>query len=262
MKQTRERIEEIKNHGYQLDFGDVFNHAFENYKKIAVYAGLVLFVFSVIIGVLAFGIIASIFGVAALDKTFFESVKLENLSGIFIVLYLIIGVLVTAILSPFTAGFLKMADCGEKDVAFNVSTFFDYYKAPYFKEIFTATLLIGLVSSGLSTLIELASIEIVGMLVSIAVSFLTFLTIPLIVFGNLKAIEAIQTSFSIVTKQVWILILLLFVSFIASMVGFIGCCIGIFFTIPFMYSMHYAIYCAIIGIETESEIEEIGSDID
>jgi hypothetical protein len=262
MRQTKERIEEIKNHGYQLDFGEVFNHAFENYKKIALYAGLVLFVFSVILGVLAFGILTSIFGIAALDKTFFESVKLENLSGIFIVVYLIIGVLVTAILSPFTAGFLKMADCGENDTEFNVSTFFEYYKAPYFKEIFTATLLIGLVSSGLSTLIELASIELVGMLISIAISFLTFLTIPLIVFGNLKAIEAIQTSFSIVTKQIWILILLLFVSFIASMVGFIGCCIGIFFTIPFMYSMHYAIYCAIVGIETENEIEEIGSDID
>lgn len=262
MKQTRERIEEIKNNGYNLDFGDVFNHAFENYKKIALYAGLVLFVFSVIIGVLAFGIITSIFGIAALDKTFFESFRLENLSGIFIVVYLLIGALLAALLGPFTAGFLKMADCAEKDNEFHISTFFEYYKAPYFKEIFTATLLIGLASSGISTLVELASIELVGMLVSIIISFLTFLTIPLIVFGNLQAIDAIKTSFSIVLKQAWILILLLFVSFIASMVGFIGCCIGIFFTIPFMYSMHYAIYCAIVGIETNSEIEEIGSNME
>ena len=44
LKSTKKRIEEIKNNGYELDFSDVFNHAFENYKKIALYAGLMLLV--------------------------------------------------------------------------------------------------------------------------------------------------------------------------------------------------------------------------
>ena len=35
IKTTQDRIEEIKKNGYTLDFGNVFNHAFENYKKIA-----------------------------------------------------------------------------------------------------------------------------------------------------------------------------------------------------------------------------------
>jgi hypothetical protein len=48
---------------------------------------------------------------------------------------------------------------------------------------------------------------------------------------------------------------LLIVSGIASLVGFIGCCIGIFFTIPFMYSMYYAIYTSIVGIDSENELE-------
>jgi hypothetical protein len=39
---------EIVHNGYALDFADVFNKAFENYKKIALYAGLMIFVFMVI----------------------------------------------------------------------------------------------------------------------------------------------------------------------------------------------------------------------
>jgi len=33
------------------------------------------------------------------------------------------------------------------------------------------------------------------------------------------------------------------------LVGFIGCCIGIFFTLPFFYSMYYAIYSEIVGFD-------------
>jgi uncharacterized membrane protein len=95
-----------------------------------------------------------------------------------------------------------------------------------------------------------------------AVSFLTILTLPLIIFGNLKAIDAIQSSFTIVLKQPVTLILLVLVAYIGSFVGLIGCCIGIFFTIPFIYSTQYAVYCAIVGIDSKTELEEIGSVIE
>jgi hypothetical protein len=40
MNLKQDRIKEIVHNGYALDFADVFNKAFENYKKIALYAGL------------------------------------------------------------------------------------------------------------------------------------------------------------------------------------------------------------------------------
>ena len=211
MKSTKKRIEEIKNNGYELDFSDVFNHAFENYKKIALYAGLALFVFLVLMGIIVAGIAVSVMGMAVLNEKFIENLKLENLSGVYIILYLIVAVFFSALLSPFNAGLLKMAYSAEKDEEFHVSTFFEYFKAPYFKELFTATILISLVSSGLSILLELANIQILGLLTSMAVSFLTVLTLPLIIFGELKAIDAIHSSFSIVMKQPVTLILLLVV---------------------------------------------------
>jgi ABC-type antimicrobial peptide transport system permease subunit len=48
---------------------------------------------------------------------------------------------------------------------------------------------------------------------------------------------------------------LLVIGVIASLVGLIGCCIGIVFTIPFIYSLYYALYSEIIGFDPENEIE-------
>ena len=81
--------------------------------------------------------------------------------------------------------------------------------------------------------------------------------IPLIVFGNLNATEAIKSSVIIVSKQPLVLLGLLIVAVIAGIIGIFGLCIGIFFTLPFMYSMNYVIYKTIIGIDSVNEIVEI-----
>jgi uncharacterized membrane protein len=159
------------------------------------------------------------------------------------------------LLSPFPAGLIKMAHCAEKDEEFHVSTVFEYYKAPYFKELVISTLTISILSSILSSLFDYSGIKFIGTLLSMILSFFTFLTIPLIIFGNLKAIDAIKSSAIIIAKQPLVILGLIIVAIIASMVGFIGCCIGVFFTIPFMYSMYYSIYISIIGIDSESELE-------
>jgi hypothetical protein len=56
-----------------------------------------------------------------------------------------------------------------------------------------------------------------------------------------------------VSKQPLILLGLIVVAIIGSMVGFIGCCIRCF-TLPFMYSMYYAMYNDIIGFDYEEEM--------
>jgi len=254
---VKDRIDEIKKNGYQLNFENVLNHAFENYKKIALYAGLVLFVFSILFGIVASIIIASLFDVNTFDENFIESLNPENLSGYNLLIYFVSSLLFTCLLHPFTSGFLKMADCGEKDEAFHVSTIFSYYKSPYFKEIFLSTFLITLLGSGTARVLQQFNFEITGVLFLYTVSFFTYMTIPLIVFGNLKAIDAIKASIIIVSKQPLLLLGLIIVAIIGTLVGFIGCCIGVFFTIPFLYSMNYAIYHSIIGIDYEDESEEV-----
>jgi hypothetical protein len=79
----------------------------------------------------------------------------------------------------------------------------------------------------------------------------------LIIFGNLQAIEAIKGSMIVVSKQFFILMGLLIVSLLFTMLGIFGFCIGIFFTMPFIYSMYYSIYNEIIGDNDTEEKSEI-----
>jgi len=253
-KTTQYRIEEINKNGYALDFGDVFNHAFENYKKIALYGGLIIFVFFVLLSLLAFGILIAIFGApAVVDFLKPENLQPENISITTLLIIAGASALTSCLLSPFPAGLIKMAYCAERDEEFHVSTMFEFYKAPYFKELFVATFLVSLTSSIISTIINYAEIPALGFVVTVTVSLFTILMIPLIIFGKLKAVEAIQTSILIVSKQPLVLLGLIIIGSIATLVGFIGCCIGIFFTLPFIYSLYYAIYSEIIGFETEDK---------
>ncbi|WP_163411569.1 DUF2189 domain-containing protein [Flavobacterium ajazii] len=258
MKSTLNQIEEIKNKGYNLDFSEVFTHTFENYKKIAIYAGLILLVVSILSFFLGGGIFAKIYGVENLNKEFIESLLKQEPTSDSLLISLGVLVGLTAIFGPFTAGFLKMAECAEKDETFNFSTIFIYYKAPYFSRIFIASLLISLLTGLISVGFNFIGIIFIDTLISLAISLFTSLTIPLIVFGNLNTKDAIKSSITIVSKQPVVIALLFIVAFIGSLVGFIGCCIGVVFTIPINYSVKYAIYSAIIGIEKQDSIDSIG----
>lgn len=263
MKPVKERIGAIRINGYKLDFGTVFEHAFENYKKIALYAGLMLLFFFIVLGFLFVIGMISYVGMENMDEfskklTQFSELKEKPLD---IVLQINAGmILLSGLLNPFMAGFFKMADCAEKDKEFHISTMFTYYKSPYFSNIFIAIFVITLVNTSLSTLFEFAGLSIIGSVISLILSFITFLVVPLIIFGKLNSVDAIKSSIIIVSKQPLVLLGLIIVSIIASIIGIFGFCIGILFTMPFMYSMYYVIYSSIVGVETASEIEEIAEN--
>lgn len=251
-------IESVINQGYDIDFGIVFNKAFENYKKIALVSGLVFIVFTIILAALGMGIFA-VFYTTINMTDFLADLKIQNFSGTAIIIYIFSIVIITALLSPVYAGILKIADCANQNQNFSISTAFEYYSNSYFKEIFTASVIVTFLSISISTLAQLINLNIVGILISYTISFFTFLTIPLIIFGDLSAIAAIKASFNIVKKQIIVLLGLLIVGILATCLGIFGFCIGIFFTIPFIFSLYYIIYNEIIGTNILSEIDEIGT---
>lgn len=259
----KNKIEAICNQGYQLDFGIVFDSAFENYKKIALYAGLMLLVFSILFSVLLFTGLVSYIGIENFEEFGNKMKELSTLKimplDIAIPLNASIILISAIIIDPFMAGFLKMADCGEKGEEFHVSTMFSYYKFPYFLNIFLSVIIIGILSTSLALLLQSVGLNFVGTVTTMLISFLTFLSIPLIVFGNLNAIDAIKYSIVLVSKQPLILLGLVIVAAIGAVLGIFGICIGIFFTWSFKYSMNYVIYKSIIGIDDTSEISQIGT---
>jgi uncharacterized membrane protein len=250
IKTAQDRILEIRKNGYTLEFENVFNHAFENYKKIALYGGLIIFVFFVLLSILAFGALITIFGgPAVVDFLKPENLNPQEFTLNTLLIFSGISVLISCLISPLTAALIKMAYCAERDEEFHISTMFEYYKTPYFKEIFIATFCVSIISSILSALINYTQIPAIGFVVTIIIELFTVLMIPLIIFGKLKAIEALEISILIVSKQPLVLLGLIVVGSVGTLVGLIGCCIGIFFTLPFLNSLYYAIYSEIIGFD-------------
>jgi uncharacterized membrane protein len=250
MDTVKSRIEDIKRNSYSIDFGTVFNQAFENYKKIALYAGSAILIFSVIAAVVALGTIIALFGITQLKEMADpENMIVENLSGINLALYAGLLITLSCLLTPFFAGFIKMAHAAQQDEEFQLRTLFSYYKNPYFKDLVLATGLITIVTTLLSTVFREINMEFIGGLLNLVINFLTILLVPFVIFGNLNAIEAIKASFTVIIKQPVVILALVITAYVGSFVGFVGCCIGVFFTLPFLYSMLYAIYSSIIGFE-------------
>jgi hypothetical protein len=250
MNDKKNKIEALKANGYQLEFENVFNLAFENYKKIALYAGLMIFVFSILIGVLFAVGLLSYYGIAGFtDMMKSANLQAENMSEFNKIIISVVSIIGICLFSPFPAGLIKMASSAQKDEEFHVSTLFSYYKAPYFKELVVASLLIGLFSSTLTSAIGYLGVQYLEIVFSTLISFITMLAIPLIIFSDLKATDAITSSIVLVFKQPLTLLGLFIVSYIASLIGILGCCIGIFFTLPFIYSLYFAVYSQIVGFD-------------
>lgn len=263
MKSTLDQIEKIKKNGYSLNFAPIFDHAFENFKKISLYSALIILLFSFIFGIAIFGVIATFFGIETISKDLLNGLEVQNLSIPQLLLSTVGVAFVTALIAPFGAGFLKMADCADKDEEFNVSTIFTYYRAPYFIQIFTATLILATVSSAISNAIESAGYLFLGAGLSGFISFFTYLSVPLIIFGKLNALDAIKSSIIVVARNPLMIFVLFIVGYLGSLIGAFACGIGILFTLAYNTSMTYATYFAIFTIEEEEDsIDSIGRSDD
>lgn len=256
MKNDYAKVDRISTQGYTFEFGTVLEITFENYKKIALTAGLTTLLIGLLVGILLVAIIGISYGFSELTQTF-AGLRPELMSGSSLIVMLLVSTLLAALMSPINAGFIKMAYLADHDREFGVSTVFDYFRGNYFKELFIATAILTFFSTGINYLISFMGILFWGSLVSYIIAFLTFLTIPLIIFSNLTATQAISMSVRLVLKQPLLLLGLMIVGVVFACLGLIGFCIGVFFTLPFLYSLYYSIYTTIIPSE-EDVLDEIG----
>ena len=264
MKATLQRLEEIKRNGYRLDLGESINDIFANYKKIALLGGAVLLLVGVAATVVVGGITAVFIGVNSFTETMTDYTA-AMLSSTGLIINLVVPVIGAGLLAPIFAGLIQMAHNTSIKEDFDFGTAFMHYKSVYFKEIFFASIIVGLVGSGLTTLLQIVHLSNPSfilnagiILISIIIPLFTLVMIPLIIFGNLKAMDAIKGSFTVVGKNFWIILILAIVIIVFVMLGIIALCIGIIFTIPAWYSMIYIIYKAALPIQQTNELDEIG----
>jgi len=271
MKQTLQRIENIKKNGFYFSFGELIEQSFANYKKIALIQGLVLLVIIIIFTVVVGSIAGLALGIGTITE-YFTDIDVNKVSSIALIVNFAVTVIASGIGAPFTAGLLKMAHEAEENRTVEFSTVFEYYKTTYFKDLFLTGILISAFTAGFGTIISLLTkeystgaiyygISSISAIINIIVPIVTIFAIPLIVFGNLSATAAIQASISVAKTKFWTILFLLLVSIVFTFLGIFAFCIGIFFTIPLVYSAMYIMYRTAFGIEEKSEMDDIGNTV-
>lgn len=250
-------IDRALNEGFLLEFGVVFEKAFENYKKIALLGGVVILLLTILFVAMLFGIIG-VFAGAASFTDFATSFNILDFSTVGIVLYILFSCVVNGIIYPLYAGLLEMAHKAQQGKNLEIGDAFEFYKSIHLKELFIAGFTITLIGSGINSLIQYSGNIWIGGLINYIILFFTILTVPLIIYSKLNAFDALQTSVKLVLKSPFTIFGLLLIGYILACLGLIGLCIGIFFTLPFMISILYHIYIGILPIKVTSEIDEIG----
>ncbi|WP_430411694.1 hypothetical protein [Kordia sp.] len=245
-------LEKIDN-AKQLSFGDIFNESIELFKKVWM-QGFVKTLLQMILGLVIallsyipifmvlgfFGVTFSIMGERSAPVIALPMVVL--IIAIFILIIIVAGVVPMALI----AGFYRI--CKQKDL--NEATSDDYFyflKRRYFKKM--ATLVAA--SIGISLLATLLCyFPVFFVMIPI-----TFFTIIFAFNPELSASDIISVGFKLGVKKWGITFALVLVSgFAASIIGFILCGIGIFFTSSFIYLPIYFVYKHVIGFEDDYRV--------
>jgi hypothetical protein len=257
---TKLKLGEIKRNGYNLNIGDVLSETLKNYKKTVWVngAGFLLFAF-VLVGITT-GLSAIVFGADTFSNAFGDF-QIANFSLVEVFFTLLIAVVLAAIICPFYAGLLKVSHHAATHKTYSFSTVFDYYKSDLLRQLVISGVLISSASSLIVTLIKFSGYIFLVEFITYFIQFLTVFTIPFIIFGKLKALEAVEASILIVSRNFFAILLLMILSIIMTCLGLIALLIGIFFTLPIIFSMQYIIYKKAVGIYDEDSIDDIGIDI-
>lgn len=238
-------MEEFKNTPPKLDIGEQINNAFEIFKKVAVTGGLAMLSIYFTILMLFFVGMGFFFKADEMN-TVMRNFKPESLSFNGQIIYLAAIVVFSALISPFMAGLIKMARDADNNEEVQFSSIFTYVNSPQFIDIILSTIVLTIASTGTNMILKYFLIDgfasFLGVLVSLLIAALTYLVIPHIIFGKLNFIEAIKASTSQILANFFPAVLLMTIAFILAIVGFFAFCVGILFTMPLIYIMHYCIY--------------------
>jgi hypothetical protein len=247
----------IKN-SKDLDFGTVFSQSIELFKKVWV-QGLVTLLLNVVLAIPILMIVYIPIIFMGLTDAFASSYDPYNeyvqsdISPVMIivlgVLYLFIIIAMSTISFGLRAAFYRI--CQLRDLEqMGKEDYFYFFKKSYLGK----TLKLALAFTGISVLATLLCvIPVIYAIVPLSLMIVIYAFNP-----DMSISDIIKLSFDLGNKKWLITFGLMFISgFLAAIVGFIMCFIGVYVTASFNYLPAYFIYKEVVGFDNESEIKKI-----
>ena len=241
------------------DIGKIIDESFSTFKKTVWISGFAVLLWCLFALPITFFVIFQAMDISSID----EFVKLSPTIGEdmnYLLINAAVGIPIAGFTALITAGFYKINHLAKQGKEFGLNNLFDYFKNPYLLNLFICGMLTALYSDILGLGLVYLKLQFVATLIQAFISFLFILSIPLIIFENQNALQAMSNSSKLAMKHPFTIILCLVFAVIIAILGIFALCIGMFFTIGYIYTMNYTLYNQIIPIENKNEFDEIGQE--
>ncbi|MFD2552373.1 hypothetical protein ACFSQP_11140 [Bizionia sediminis] len=236
-----------------LDFGTLFNEALNLFKKTWL-QGFLLQVFTAmlllpIILVFYIPLLGVVMAQATSGHPDSEAMAayFAGFSFFYLAFFGVGLTLISVLVIALNAGFFRIMKRLDHNEAVLTRDFFYYFKAAYLGKIL---------------LIMLATVLISLLAVLLCVLPVIYVAVPIyfftIVFAfnpELSVSQIITVSFKLGNKK-WLLVfgLTIVASFLAQIVGFLLCGVGLLFTAPFVWHPMYLVYKHVVGFPEEQPV--------
>lgn len=241
------------------DLGKIIDESFTTFKKSIWVSGVGVFLMLLVIAPITFFAIFTYLGISSMEDFVKNSPTLESDFN-YLVMNAAISLVLAAIIAPITAGFYKINHLAKQNKEFGVNNLFEYFKSPYFQPLAVSAILAALYSNIIGLLLNYLNLPFIASLMQAFIALLFIFAIPLIIFENQNALNAMSNSSKIAAKYPFTIILSILFAFIIAMLGVFALCIGLFFTMGYFYTMNYTVYNEIIPIESKNAFDEIGQE--
>ena len=231
----------------QRNFSDIFSHAFQVYGKGIGWA-LLLFLLFVIASMVLSMVAGPLVGYNPMaaneamrdagNPESFKDVMTQMMAIPGIQAYYAVSYILGLLLYPFYAGFQLI-----------------FHKANVGQPVMFSDLFVGFRKNALQYIIfGLISGIVMGiaiMLCFVPVFFVIpffFLGMPILLFENVSAMDALKKSFTIGKENYGTLLGVGVVSLLIAIAGVVLCGIGVILSFPFYFAAMYSAYCAFVGV--------------
>lgn len=253
----KEIIDQKVQRGYALDLGKIIEVSFENFKKTLLMSGITLLIAAVVLTFIYIAYFGILYGFGDFVTTMTE-LKSDAINPTMQMINAAFGVIMVGVMSPLIAGFINVNHLAKTSQEITINSFFDFYKSPYLKDLILNQIIVGIFTNSIVLFLMLTNHQFISIILQILIPLFMIFNVPLIIYGEQNYLEAIIKSIRLFIKNPFIIFVAFLVGVLGSFVGLIALCIGIIFTLPYYFSIVYAIYDQAIGFKEISVIDEIG----
>ncbi len=266
MNAIKNRVDYLKENGYNFDISTIIEKAFEYWKKIILPTLLVSVIVAAFFFLFYVLFLSQYFGGFDLFLEEFKNNPDDAMNMINNFDYIsksgILNFIIMLIISPLLAGILLCIREADITGSTNATTVFKGYSGKYIGNILGYTIVLNIVTTAITLGFSYWNPDaggIFSLIFSVIIYALCIFALPLILFGEMNFLNAIFSSIGLSLKKFGMIFLLIIIGFFIIIIpSVITCGLGFLIFHSISTAITYSTYKEVVGFEEDSEVSEIG----